>query len=299
MNKMKRILVVFIVLIFALTPFAIAGCAGEGKKDGGKAVIILPGILGSILVNQSGNSMYFFNPGGDFGLGFGEGDYKPDVRFGDFRYILSVLTDEDGNNVECKLHVGSVHTPNLRPPHPFDELQHSGGTINHLLPLYSGLMAEFGDDHTVVTWQYDWRMGIAPAADKLDAFIKAQNYSEVVLVAHSMGGLLANAYLAKGQAQRDKVSLYVTYAAPHGGVVDALYALETGDQVFFDLSDFGAIGTMVGGVIDTVLQMPCFPDLIPNKALLESSFYKNQEAGVPSFIEIEYEKGKYKFLTDW
>ena len=64
---------------------------------------------------------------------------------------------------------------------------------------------------------YDWRMSLMDSVEKLDTFIndKAQG-KKVFLVAHSMGGLLARAYVAdKGRAA--KIAGVVTVGTPYLG----------------------------------------------------------------------------------
>jgi hypothetical protein len=55
------------------------------------------------------------------------------------------------------------------------------------------------------------------------------NDSKVVLIAHSMGGLVASAYLAKGQSYRDKVEKLITFGTPYTGAAKAIGVFETGE----------------------------------------------------------------------
>lgn len=83
-------------------------------------------------------------------------------------------------------------------------------------------------------FSYDWRKSCADSAAQLDAFITAKGYDEVVLVCHSMGGLVGSAYLARGINQRNSVQKYVSFGTPHWGTVATPTICLTGDlKVFF------------------------------------------------------------------
>lgn len=66
------------------------------------------------------------------------------------------------------------------------------------------------------------------AADDLNLFIKDQGYDKVVLVAHSMGGLVASEYLSLGQAQRNTVEKLITLGTPFLGAPKAIPILSSG-----------------------------------------------------------------------
>jgi pimeloyl-ACP methyl ester carboxylesterase len=74
---------------------------------------------------------------------------------------------------------------------------------------------------------YDWRLSSVENADKLAEFIASDN--KVVLIAHSMGGLVASAYLAKGVAYRNKVDKMITLGTPYTGAAKAISGFEVGD----------------------------------------------------------------------
>ena len=90
------------------------------------------------------------------------------------------------------------------------------GINNYYEPLYntfdnnSGIKARYD----VEFFSYDWRLSNAHSASQLNAFINEAGYDKVVLVAHSMGGLVASGYLALGETQRSKVQKIFYLASP-------------------------------------------------------------------------------------
>jgi pimeloyl-ACP methyl ester carboxylesterase len=70
---------------------------------------------------------------------------------------------------------------------------------------------------------YDWRQGISQQGQLLAAKLRAVSRQRVVLVAHSMGGLVARAALM--QPGLDHVSHVITLGTPHGGTFAPVQAL--------------------------------------------------------------------------
>ena len=121
--------------------------------------------------------------------------------------------DDNGNSIY------DVYTKKYDP-----ELGSSGNptyTANcGILDIYADLYNHFDDDvsisdeYIVEFFSYDWRLSNEVSAERLNEFINAEGYEEVVLVAHSMGGLVASGYLAMGQSQRNKVEKVCMLASP-------------------------------------------------------------------------------------
>lgn len=73
-----------------------------------------------------------------------------------------------------------------------------------------------------------------------------ESYDKIVLVAHSMGGLVSSGYMALGATQRDKIEKYVSYGTPYLGSVAApmvcltgMFEAMTGDIAFDDNDGHG------------------------------------------------------------
>lgn len=87
-------------------------------------------------------------------------------------------------------------------------------------------------DAEVLEFPYDWRRSNSNTAARLDKVVEAalkerSDDVSVVLVAHSMGGLVARNYLATGKTA-DRCRLLVTIGTPYRGAVKALDKLVNG-----------------------------------------------------------------------
>jgi hypothetical protein len=102
--------------------------------------------------------------------------------------------------------------------------------------VYKGLTAFLRDNLRlrVFEFYYDWRKSLEAAADLLNnqvlRWLHETGAPKVDLVAHSFGGLVARAYLAKHGP--DKVDRLITLGTPHKGAVEALETLVRGRRLF-------------------------------------------------------------------
>lgn len=92
--------------------------------------------------------------------------------------------------------------------------------------LYRRLATKFSSTYDVLFFPYDWRLSNNTTANKLASALNA--YDEVVLVCHSMGGLVASKYLMTA-SNRSKVSKLITIGTPFQGAPHLVYVAESGD----------------------------------------------------------------------
>ena len=101
-------------------------------------------------------------------------------------------------------------------------------------PLSGCLAAPSGSTASAPSWTavlffpYDWRKSNATSAASLAIAIN-NTYDNVILVAHSMGGLVASKYCANSSANRGKVDKLITIGTPYTGSPQLVYVAETGD----------------------------------------------------------------------
>ena len=81
---------------------------------------------------------------------------------------------------------------------------------------YSNLIETLSKDYQVIPFAYDWRLSMAYNAGKLDQLINNLESSQVVLLGHSMGGLLAR-YYTLDAARAVKVSKVISVGTPYWG----------------------------------------------------------------------------------
>lgn len=168
--------------------------ANEATARASRAIVILPGIIGSSLKNYRTNQ---------------------DVWLNVFNYSQMALNED-----------GTGKYPDV------DSVDHDHfGAGDTYKSLYNGLNTAFGSNFTVIFFDYDWRMDISSAATKLEN--ELANYSEVVLVAHSMGGLVASKFLDNKTANRSKTLALITLSTPYVGSAKCINVMETGELLSF------------------------------------------------------------------
>lgn len=103
--------------------------------------------------------------------------------------------------------------------------------------VYSGLRnflitQGYTEGQTLFYFPYDWRKDLGPTASDLEAVINqalaTSGQSKVVLIAHSMGGLVARNYVLHFGAS--KVEQIITLGTPFLGAPKVVKALEVGDD---------------------------------------------------------------------
>ncbi|MEU3979159.1 hypothetical protein AB0F77_03465 [Streptomyces sp. NPDC026672] len=122
-------------------------------------------------------------------------------------------------------------------------------------------------DATVVAFPYDFRLGAADAARRLDDEITARlarlwpgddpRRPRVIVVAHSMGGLVARYWLTSPEAAARTRAL-LTLGTPHRGAPKALDVLTHGIDV-----KVGRLTGRNGALLDVLRGWPAFHELLP------------------------------------
>ena len=109
---------------------------------------------------------------------------------------------------------GTAATPNA------DQLVTLGAIPYTYLALQLRLRAA---GFTVIMHQYDWRRSLIDLAAQFAARVRADAAAQIMIVAHSMGGLIARAAMALPGMHR--VQRLIALGVPHGGSFGAVQAL--------------------------------------------------------------------------
>lgn len=151
-------------------------------------------------------------------------------------------------------------------------------------PLLAHLrLAGYVDDITLFSFGYDWRQANSRTAyllkDKIEAIKAKTGQAKVDLVAHSMGGLVAAAYITSDSYSED-VDQLITIGTPFRGSVKAYPTWEAGeiggsliDQLKEQLIGVEAIYYGYGRRRVAYIQekVPSAGELLPNFSYLEES----------------------------
>lgn len=193
-----------------------------------EAVVLLPGIMGSLLISIRGvtkllwiNPLLFLNGQGNFlkaGSG-GSGVGSPEVDC--VAFSLEKLT-------------------------------------------YLKMALELRRTCAVYEFPYDWRLPIEHNGDLLRESIERWSAGnpnqQFTLVAHSMGGLVSRAYLGQHQKEAEKrIKRLITLGTPHHGATSAIDNLFNGNSMMATVDKLNK----QNGMREVVLSMPSVYQLLP------------------------------------
>lgn len=207
---------------------------------------------------------------------------------------------------------GVPHNPNIKAANSFDsKVQY--GVLGAYIDHSQYLNAEYEEDFIV--FNYDWRLDNRESVEALEDYINDNNYTDVVLFSHSLGGNIVAGYLAKNQYNRDRVTRYVSMGGAFLGSFDALYTLEdigsylmaVVENMDMDLSSLSTLlklvkvenlEVVVEQLQDFIVNMPSFIQLLPSYALISGKQYQEGGDGVAYTIDgnaITTEEELYSF----
>lgn len=145
--------------------------------------------------------------------------------------------------------------------------------------------------YDLTLFSYDWRMSCGNSAEQLDNYINQMGYDSVVLVSHSMGGLVASGYMARGSNQRSMVEQYISFGTPHWGTAIAPTICLTGEiEIFFSSLEEGE-ASILDNVLHTLITDVVIRHVIANFPSVYEAFptenYVNATGGYLSYNEGE------------
>lgn len=205
-----------------------------------KAIIVVPGICGSELFsnsaqvidgNQYSRGYRIWPPEGamhivDSGIMCGACSTittDSERLLNDFRLIAC---NEDGSSKADVMPINpiidcSINTENRN----FGSVNCYGNLVENLVN------SQFLHDYQKIFFSYDWRLSNEITGQLLNNFIEEQKFSSVVIVAHSMGGLVCSSYV-KHCSDTSKIDKIILLGSPIHGSAKAFAAMEKG--TFFD-----------------------------------------------------------------
>jgi pimeloyl-ACP methyl ester carboxylesterase len=119
-----------------------------------------------------------------------------------------------------------------------------GGTLDYIRRKAEAIVSDSTDDALVTVFHYDWRLSNGENAKLLKeriCLVRAHaESSPIVIVAHSMGGLMTKVWAARhakeacADGKKPDVKQIVFVATPHLGSPKAIKAIAEGYNIFFD-----------------------------------------------------------------
>lgn len=143
----------------------------------------------------------------------------------------------------------------------------------HLRMKYAKAARKWRNDRFVVhPFSYDWRKGVNLAADRLHHFIESLALDrpgrQFVLVAHSMGGVVASLYARRHSEWADRIQRVVLMGVPLGGTFAPFEAV-IGSYPFVRRVAWFSTGNDIDDLRRAVATFPGLLDLLPNPQLFD------------------------------
>ena len=228
-----------------------------------KAIIVIPGIAGSRLYNSKNDVVWEPTIMG-----------SPIYSYSKIKNIENLGYDENGKSIQS---VG----PYTVTGSIVDQVDNANtievsdyGTESTYLNLISDLRKKYSDQYDdIVYFPYEWRDSNVNVEEKLKEYIDEKGYTNVTLIAHSMGGIIASKYIQEGN--KDKVDKLITIGTPYFGAPKALYVFETGRFLDSYISDF-VTADKFKKVVNT---LPSVYELLPDKQYFQNYSYVTNSSG--------------------
>ena len=163
-----------------------------------------------------------------------------------------------------------------KPSYPFDCRKEGNERFYGSVDVYKDLAESLVNneklsDYNIIFFSYDWRLSNVDIANELEKFINTNKYEDVILVAHSMGGLACTCYLSN-EVNKAKVDKFIAIGTPFLGANKAINVVESGQ--FFD----GLIGSIIapvanGFIKDIIKNCPSAYELFPPEQIVSMKDY--------------------------
>ena len=285
MKVAKKLLVTILILALCV-PMLFLFTACNNKK----AIIILPGLGGSTFIDKE-TKQNVYPPVNDYEnvsfQGLLSGDIPPElvadmVKFISTNGAISKFFNDLSLNDD-----GTPLNPNIVSVGTGEYVTklNKYGPFNFYKSLYQSLEAEFADKYEITVFQYDWRLSTANSALDLQNFIDEKGYGEVIFISHSLGGLLANDYLALSEQNRKKVKLNISYATPYLGAAEAFNIFDNpshfmnillGDMKIPNIDLPSLLLDFEDDMSKLICHLDCAHMMVPSVSILNTDAYKGK-----------------------
>ncbi len=312
-NALKVIFRTLVVILLVMV-FAFLTLSTVAKYSEKKAIIFVPGLLASGLVNESTgepvwdpfisewNLMDFFNPDtqmtmvGEFVVDALKKGMITDIVEGNEKGIFMQLAmDEDGVPKNPDVVAADWDTW---------EYGQRYGALRSFQYAYEAINERYKNTGADIrVFCYDWRIDNRKNSESLEKMIEEKGYDKVVLIGHSMGNVVITNYLARSEENRNRTLAHLSYSGAILGSMNALTTLEDFAGLADMLADFvkeiPAVGAGLEGMIQELFDtqflpllnhLPSIAQLLPYPELLNGPYSE----GDKSFIYVDGEPIKTK-----
>lgn len=304
---MKKVLFIITAIILALSVvFTCVGCQPEPEnKEPKKAIVWVTALLAGTYYDSTDMSPVW-DPVDDDMLCIGAlldqsklGQLVTQILMDKDSPILSALTNmvgpimnqtQDKTNLFWRLGLdenGNPNDPTVVPATSPDSGLYYG-TARAYKEQVEALEEIYSSEYDVKVFTYDWRLDLRDSGKELEDFINENEYDEVILIAHSMGGAVVSNYLARSESNRKKIKGYLSMGGTLAGSFDTWQVMEdpasylvsftrnlgidlAGMLETFELGDM--MGVLAEQLADMAISTYTFPQLCPSWALLTSNHY--------------------------
>ena len=242
-----------------------------------KAIIIVPGIMGTKLKLNSANNAF---PAGTQIWPPLEPEQEFDSAQGyidALKKLESLACNDDGSSA-------------------FDIVVDSAdsyGSFEYYKNLYLMLNNTYGADRDVLFFGYDWRKPNSVSGALLAE--KVNTYDEVFVIAHSMGGLVAS-HMLRNEEAKGKISKLISLGTPFLGSIDTVLLLLRGEhemlnEILDKVPDIikGAVASILGIILQKLaVNIPAIYELLPTQHFFVQgcrSYLINEDEELETYAE--------------
>lgn len=287
--KVKKILglIIIFVLLAGLSVMTYFGTSHEKK-----AIIILPGLPASALYGVEDGKKYWdpLEVNNITYSQFADPDFFSSSIIGD---VIGELLSKFASGYLNDFGLNDEGVPNIEMRGAQYGENGQYGAIDSYKEAYLSLNAEFGSEYEVFVYNFDFRRSINHIVSEFESFLKSKNYKEIILVSHSMGGVVASNFLGKSQANRDLVSLNIACGVPFFGTHTALVALDSPIDYLLNIlgPTMEPVLNLVKDLLEGVVQnMGGIYDLMPNEYFFDDPALNGGSVVQVDGINLSYEE---------
>lgn len=203
-------------------------------------IVIVPGFMGSELVNRSGEKIWSESLLNELSEGISLSALS---RFS----ALSSPTGGDGVRA----------------------VDNYFGALDLYKDLYRTLARTYGADYALEFYEYDWRRSSVESGAELARYLESCNYDEVILIGHSFGGLVCAQAIAESSWVAEHTALACMVSVPTCGSLSLVEAWA--NNRFGNALGLGSFSSIENSAIRKIVgTLPSVYEMLPSRYAVET-----------------------------